>query len=139
MIRGLSHITLVCRDLDRAEAILTGVLGARRVYDSGPHPHSLSPERFFLAGGLWIAVMAGAGPATRGYDHIAFAVDDAALEAAAERIAALGLEVRPARPRIAGEGRSIYFHDDDNHLFELHSGTLDDRLRAYGAAAEGRA
>ncbi len=35
MISGLSHLTLVVRDLDRMEAILVGVLGARRVYDSG--------------------------------------------------------------------------------------------------------
>ncbi|MDP3309636.1 MAG: FosX/FosE/FosI family fosfomycin resistance thiol transferase, partial [Polaromonas sp.] len=26
-----------------------------------------------------------------------------------------------------------YFYDFDNHLFELHTGTLDERLRQYKA------
>ncbi len=34
---------------------------------------------------------------------------------------------------MAGEGRSLYFHDHDNHLFELHTGTLEERLARYGA------
>ncbi|MGY8720068.1 MAG: VOC family protein, partial [Verrucomicrobiia bacterium] len=48
-----------------------------------------------------------------------------------ERIKSLGLKVEEGRPRVAGEARSIYFYDHDNHLFELHSGTLGERLRHY--------
>jgi fosfomycin resistance protein FosX len=48
-----------------------------------------------------------------------------------EKITELGLETIPDRKRIAGEGKSIYFHDYDNHLFELHTGSLDDRLTHY--------
>jgi fosfomycin resistance protein FosX len=39
--------------------------------------------------------------------------------------------MRPPRGRVAGEGRSLYFYDDDNHLFELHTGTLAERLERY--------
>ena len=43
------------------------------------------------------------------------------------------LELREGRARVAGEGRSIYFYDFDNHMFELHSGTLNERLARYDA------
>jgi len=43
----------------------------------------------------------------------------------------MGLQLREGRPRVEGEGRSIYFYDHDNHLFELHTATLDDRLQTF--------
>ncbi|HEX8385624.1 MAG TPA: hypothetical protein VF576_05550 [Rubricoccaceae bacterium] len=41
------------------------------------------------------------------------------------------MEIRPARPRVEGEGESLYFYDFDNHLFELHGGSLERRLARY--------
>ena len=79
---GLSHLTFIVSDLDRMEHVLTTVLGAVRVYDSGSDTFSLSEERF------------------------------------------------------DGEGDSIYFHDHDGHLFELHAGSLRERLTVYSAAAQ---
>ncbi|MDO5633015.1 MAG: FosX/FosE/FosI family fosfomycin resistance hydrolase [Paracoccus sp. (in: a-proteobacteria)] len=134
MITGLSHMTFICRDLDRMTAILTRVLGAKQVDDSGDETFSLSRERFFVAGGLWIAVMQGDALPERSYNHIAFQIDDADYDMLYQRIESLGLEIRPPRPRIEGEGRSIYFYDNDNHLFELHTGTLDQRLSHYAAS-----
>jgi len=32
---------------------------------------------------------------------------------------------------VDGEGESLYFYDFDNHLFELHTGTLEERLARY--------
>ena len=49
-----------------------------------------------------------------------------------KRIENLGLEIKPGRKRVTGEGNSIYFYDYDNHLFEFHTGTLEDRLLRYG-------
>ncbi len=75
-----------------------------------------------------------------GSSHITFVVRDLERTADlfetdfdAEKIRACGLEVEEGRSRVKGEGRSLYFHDYDNHLFELHSGTLDERLTRYGA------
>ena len=131
MIEGLSHITFIVRDLGRMTEILEEVLEARQVYTSGKHQFSHSPERFFVVGGLWIAIMQGETLAEPTYNHVAFKVPDDALDRYLPRIERLGLKVRPPRPRVEGEGRSIYFHDHDNHLFELHSGTLDERLASY--------
>jgi fosfomycin resistance protein FosX len=134
MSRGLSHITFMARDLDRMEAILTAILDARKVYDSGEAHFSLSRERFYLVGSppVWIAVMEGESPPARSYNHIAFKIDDGEAETKLAVIRALGLDIRESRPRIEGEGRSIYFYDHDNHLFELHTGTLEERLARYG-------
>jgi fosfomycin resistance protein FosX len=131
MIQGLSHLTFIVRDLDRMSAVITQVLGGEEVYSSGNNTFSTSPEKFFVAGGIWIAIMEGESLPTRTYNHVAFKVTDEQLDKA--RIAAekLGLDIRPPRPRVDGEGQSLYFHDYDNHLFELHTGTLDERLSRY--------
>lgn len=134
-MHGLSHITFIVRDLDRMERILSTVLGARKVYDSGDDTFSLSRERFFLIGdgdnAVWIAAMEGEPLPSRSYNHVAFRIDDADYDDCLSRVTSLGLDMREGRARVAGEGRSIYFYDDDNHMFELHTGTLDQRLKRY--------
>jgi catechol 2,3-dioxygenase-like lactoylglutathione lyase family enzyme len=131
MIEGLSHLTFFVSDLDRMTRLVVDVLDGREVYSSGEKTFSVSREKFFIAGGLWIAIMEGQPLPTRTYNHVAFKVADAELDGLTERIVTLGLDIRPPRPRIVGEGRSVYFYDWDNHLFELHTGTLDERLRHY--------
>jgi catechol 2,3-dioxygenase-like lactoylglutathione lyase family enzyme len=131
VIEGLSHVTFVVRDLERMTRILTGVFGAREVYASGEETFSVAREKFFQVGDLWIAVMEGEPLPSRTYNHVAFKIQDAEFEAYEAKVKALGLEMRPPRLRVAGEGRSLYFYDDDNHLFELHTGTLAERLERY--------
>jgi catechol 2,3-dioxygenase-like lactoylglutathione lyase family enzyme len=141
MVTGLSHITFIVQDLNRMEEILTEVLGARKVYDSGSETFSLSPERFFLIGAergnrdapapIWVATMQGDPLPARSYNHVAFKIDEDKYDSCLAAIRRLGLDLRESRSRIPGEGRSLYFHDHDNHLFELHTGTLDERLERY--------
>ncbi len=131
MIEGLSHITFIVSDLDKMEEMLTIVFDAKKIYDSGDRTFSISRERFFEIGGLWIDTMEGDPLPTQTYNHVAFKMGPNEYEDRLARIRSLGLEVREARSRVDGEGHSIYFHDYDNHLFELHSGTLEERLRRY--------
>lgn len=107
-MNGISHITFVVRDLDRMATLLCEGLGAREVYDSAGRNFSLSREKFF-------------------------AVPEADLPGYRARLEALGVDLLPPRPRVEGEAQSLYFHDFDNHLFELHTGTLEQRLAAYRA------
>jgi len=134
MIQGISHITFIVSDLDRMTDLLKTVFGAEEVYSSGEKTFSISKEKFFLVNGLWIAIMEGMPLSERTYNHVAFQIRDEDLDDIALRIKSLGLEVREARNRIAGEGQSLYFYDFDNHLFELHTGTLDQRLQSYSQA-----
>ena len=131
MVQGLSHMTFIVRDLDRMEAMLTTVLDAKKIYDSGDKTFSLSKERFFDIGGVWVATMEGDPLPNRTYNHVAFKMAPDAYDDKLARIKALGLDVREGRARVEGEGHSIYFYDYDNHLFELHSGSLEDRLKRY--------
>jgi fosfomycin resistance protein FosX len=131
MIQGLSHLTFIVCDLDKMARIITDILGGEEVYSSGDNTFSTSREKFFVAGGIWIAIMEGESLSSRTYNHVAFKVSDAQLDAARIAVARLGLDMRPPRPRVEGEGQSLYFHDFDNHLFELHTGTLEERLVRY--------
>ena len=72
-------------------------------------------------------------PSDRSYRHVAFKVDEADLPSFQARLLSLGVEIRPPRQRVEGEGNSLYFYDFDNHLFELHTGTLGQRLERYSA------
>jgi catechol 2,3-dioxygenase-like lactoylglutathione lyase family enzyme len=114
--------------------IIAEVLGGEEVYSAGDQTFSTSREKFFVVGGLWIAIMEGESLPMRTYNHVAFKVSDEQLEKAKAAIEHLGLDVKPPRPRVDGEGQSLYFHDYDNHLFELHTGTLDERLQHYSRA-----
>lgn len=131
MIEGLSHITFIVRDLDKATVFLKSVFDAEEVYDSGEETFSISKERFFLAGGLWIAIMEGEPLPSRTYNHVAFKIREEDFDGYVERVRALGVDMRDPRSRVEGEGRSLYFYDYDNHLFELHTGTLEQRLERY--------
>ncbi len=128
---GISHLTFICRDVEQMARVLVEGLGAREIYDSHAEQFSLSREKFFLLGDVWLAAMEGEPPPSRSYQHVAFAVSETDLSKYRARLEALGVEIRPPRPRVEGEGESLYFYDFDNHLFELHSGTLEQRLARY--------
>ena len=131
MIEGISHVTFVVRDLDRMADLLVAVLGAEEVYSSGEATFSISREKFFLVGGVWIAIMEGEPLPGKTYNHVAFKIAEEDYAAYAERVRSTGVEMREGRSRVEGEGRSLYFYDHDNHLFELHTGTLERRLARY--------
>lgn len=129
-IEGLSHITLICQDLEKTAVMLQQLFDAKEVYSSGEKTFSLSKEKFFNIAGIWIAIMEG-DPINKTYNHIAFKVDENDMGYFLEKIQSLELEVLSGRSRNKAEGQSIYFYDYDNHLFELHSGNLDERLQYY--------
>ena len=132
-MQGLSHITFIVRDLERKTTFLCEGLGATEVYDSSPKNFSISREKFFLLSGVWIAAMQGDPPAERSYQHTAFKIRSDEMAAYKDRLLRLGVEIKTPRDRVEGEGDSLYFYDFDNHLFELHTGTLEERLRRYSA------
>jgi primosomal protein N'' len=67
----------------------------------------------------------------RSYNHIAFKIDEKDYDKLLKKIKNYGLEIKDSRKRIDADSESIYFYDFDNHLFELHTGTLNNRLKEY--------
>ncbi|EPM7463789.1 FosX/FosE/FosI family fosfomycin resistance hydrolase [Enterococcus faecium] len=127
----ISHITLIVKDLNKTSVLLNTLFDAKEIYDSQQKKSSLYPEKFFLVKDLWIAVMQNSSnklPKT--YNHIAFKIDEQDIDSFVSKIQMLGLTVEPGRSRVKGEASSIYFYDYDNHLFELHTGTLQERLKS---------
>ncbi|HWR42157.1 FosX/FosE/FosI family fosfomycin resistance hydrolase [Sporomusa sp.] len=131
MIEGISHLTFIVKDLERASAFWTAIFEAEEVYASGDKMFSLTREKFFLISGQWIAVMEGDSLPTRTYNHIAFKIPEEEFAGYEARVRESGVDFKEPRPRVEGEGRSLYFYDFDNHLFELHTGTLSERLCRY--------
>jgi fosfomycin resistance protein FosX len=131
MVEGVSHITFIVKDLGRTAKIFVEGLGGEEVYSSGDETFSVSREKFFIVGGVWIAIMEGDALPSRTYNHVAFKIGHDEVDVYRSRLKALDLEIRAPRPRVEGEGDSIYFYDYDNHTFELHTGTLSDRLARY--------
>ncbi|MCU0754044.1 MAG: FosX/FosE/FosI family fosfomycin resistance hydrolase [Xanthomonadales bacterium] len=130
-MEGISHLTFLVKDLDRMARFMCEGLGAVEVYDSNGKNFSVSREKFFVLGEVWLAAMEGVPPAERSYQHVAFRVRQDDIPRFRERLEHIGAEVVPSRSRVPGEGQSLYVYDFDNHLFELHSGTLEERLARY--------
>ena len=124
MITGISHITFVVKDLDRTAVFLEKIFEAKAVYSG-------STAKYFLINDLWIALNQGKSLPERTYNHIAFKIEDSDFDEFVKRIKDVGAEIIQGRTRVNGEGRSVYFYDYDNHLFELHTGTLSERLTGY--------
>lgn len=131
MIRGISHITIIVKNLERTSVFLQTVFDAKEVYSSGEKMFSISKEMFFLINDIWLCIMEGEPITERTYNHIAFQIPETDFELYKAKVIASGVDLHPERPRVDGEGRSLYFYDFDNHLFELHTGTLSGRLKRY--------
>lgn len=132
MIEKISHITFIVKDIEKSTFFFEHIFQAKEVYSSGENYHSHYREKFFKIGELWIALMeSDQHPLPKTYNHIAFKVALSDLPNYHQRILQAGGQLDEGRSRIEGEGASLYFYDDDMHLFELHTGTLEERLVAY--------
>lgn len=133
MIQGVSHITFVVHNLEKASIFLRSIFDAQEVYSSGNKKFSISKEKFFIINNIWIAIMEGDALSKKTYNHIAFKVSENDFDKYVEKVKKMDVEIKESRVRIDGEGRSLYFYDYDNHLFEIHTGEIESRLAKYNS------
>lgn len=132
MIEGISQMTFIVENLEKTKNMLEYLFSAEEVYSSDGKNFSISNEKFFIIGNIWIALMENKKETlNKTYNHVAFKINKNDYDEYLKKIKQLNLEIKSSRSRVDGEGSSIYFYDYDNHLFELHTGTLVERLNAY--------
>ena len=91
-MQGISHITFIVKDLEKAKFFFETIFDAKEIYDSGRQMFSLSQEKFFLIGELWIAIMEGDAVLERTYNHIAFKISEEEFDLYEKRIKVAGVE-----------------------------------------------
>ncbi len=123
MIKGLNHITIAVRDLDRSFEFYSDVLGFEPLMRH-------SKGAYFLAGDLWFCL--DLDPSTRQgplpeYTHFAFSVSEGDFQKMSDRITSANTVVWKDNK---SEGASLYFLDPDGHKLEIHVGNWKSRLEA---------
>ncbi len=127
-IRGVNHLTFSVSDLEKSIEFYQRVFEAKLLV-KGPK------MAYFDLNGIWLALNVqkeiSRTEIFHSYTHIAFSIEEEEFEFTHEKLKNLNVRILPGRDREEKEKRSIYFTDPDGHLFEFHTGTLQERLRYY--------
>ncbi|MDQ6421620.1 metallothiol transferase FosB [Paenibacillus sp. LHD-117] len=128
-VHSINHLCFSVSDLDRSIRFYERVFEAKLKVKG-------RKLAYFDLNGLWIALNQediDRQNNARTYTHIAFTIAEDEYESEVRRLDELEVELFTGRPRDERDKKSIYFLDPDGHMFELHTGTLDDRLAYYKA------
>ncbi len=113
-IRGIYEVAIRVKDLRRAEAFYTGVLGLEE---------GIRDERrnwlFLRAGGDAGMIVLQEDKSEWPTQHFAFTVDETDIERAARTLREEGIEVEGPVTHSWIPAKSIYFDDPDGHALEL--------------------
>lgn len=126
-IQAINHLCFSVSDLDKSIEFYQKVFNAKL---------KVKGRRlaYFDLNGLWLALNQediDRHTSTRSYTHIAFTISDEEFETVFRKLEELQVDMFSGRPRDEKDKKSIYFADPDGHMFEFHTGTLNDRLSYY--------
>lgn len=131
-IQSINHLCFSVSDLDRSIEFYENVFGARILVKG-------RKLAYFDLNGMWIALNqedVERNTTERTYTHIAFTIEESDYELLVSRLTALNVTLLTGRERDEQDKRSIYFLDPDGHMFEFHTGSLQERLQYYRAEKE---
>ena len=122
MIRGINHITLSVKDIIESFKFYKDILGLKPVMKS-------KISAYFTAGNTWIALTKDEYKTNKSdYSHIAFNIDSKKFNTLKNRIKDYGAKEWQENKT---EGDSLYFLDPSGNKLEIHSTSLEDRIK-YG-------
>lgn len=122
-VKGLNHITIAVKNLDKAFEFYRTVLEFKPLMKS-------SRSAYFLTGDLWFCL--DLDSATRKeplpeYTHFAFSVEQNDFKKVSQKILTSGCKTWKENK---SEGDSIYFLDPDGHKLEIHVGNWKSRIES---------